>query len=156
MKKLLLWVLLSVNMIAEDITTELNDMYEEKSFLIAKSTTSYEEAKKFSKEISKALGIHIDYRGLSFHKSEFLSFSKKECEESWGDNAYPCYVPRGRYDDGEYISIEHTNSYDEFTNGYYIVIVASGDSTSKTLKKVKKKYNDAYMKKAKVYMGCIH
>ena len=133
-----------------------DDMYEEKSFLIAKSTISYEEAKKISKEISKALGIGIDYRGLNFHKTIFLSLSKKECEESWGEDAYPCYVARGRYDDGEYISIEHSNSYDEFTNGYYIVIVASGKGTSKTLKKVKKKYRDAYVKKAKVYMGCLY
>jgi hypothetical protein len=145
-----------MNSFAENSSTELDSMYENKTFLIAKSTTSYEEAKSFSKEISKALGIRIDYRGLSFHKSEFLSFSKRECEEHWGKGAYPCFIPRGRFTNGEYISIEHTNWYEEFTDGYYIVVVASGKDADESLKKVKKKYSDAYVKKAKVYMGCMH
>lgn len=156
MKKLLFIVLLVINTFAEERKTELESMYESRSFLIAKSTTSYEEAKKFSKEISKALNIRIDYRGLSFHKTEFLSFSKKVCEENWGKEAYPCFVPRGRYDDGKYISIEHSNWYEEFSNGYYMVIVASGKEVSKNLRNVRKKYKDAYVKDAKVYMGCMH
>ena len=111
MKKLFFIVLLLINSFAEESKTELESMFESRSFLIAKSTTSYEEAKKFSKEISKALNIRIDYRGLSFHKTEFLSFSKKVCEESWGKGSYPCFVPRGRFDDGKYISIEHHNQH---------------------------------------------
>ena len=154
MKKILLVVLfLCINSFAEDTNTEV-EMFVDKSFLIAKSTTSYKEAKSFSEKISKTLGIGINYRRLTFNKSEFLSFSKEECTQNGWE--YPCYEPRGRYDDGEYISIEHTNWYDEFSNGYYIVVVASGKDAPKTLLKVKKHYSDAYVKKAKVYMGCMH
>ena len=152
MIKLLIVLLLCINSFAEE--TNIEEMFVSKAFLIAKSTTSYKEAKSFSEKISKTLGIRIDYRGLNFNKSEFLSFSKEECTENgW---SFPCSQARGRYDDGQYISIEHTNWYEEFSNGYYIVVVASGKNVTKSLAKVKKHYSDAYVKKAKVYMGCMH
>jgi len=153
MKKLLLVLLMSIGSFSEEISTDI-DMFVNKSFLIAKSTKSYKEAKSFSEKISKTLGIGINYRRLVFNKSEFLSFSKEECTQNGWD--YPCFIPRGRYDDGVYISIEHTNWYDEFSNGYYIVVLASGKDAPKTLAKVKKHYSDAYVKKAKVYVGCMH
>ena len=31
-----------------------------------------------------------------------LSFSSKQCEENGWD--YPCYISRGRYDDGEFVT----------------------------------------------------
>lgn len=135
---------------AENFSIE--DQMESKEFLIAKSTKSYEEAKKLAEKLSKDLNITLNLRELKPHKTHFLTFSKKECE-MYG---YPCYVPRGRYDDGEYISIEHSDYYEAFTKGYYIVMVASGRQLSKSLKKVRTKVKDAYVKKAKVYMGCMH
>ena len=153
MKKLLLVLLMSIGSFSEEINTDV-DMFVNKSFLIAKSTKSYKEAKSFSEKISKTLGIGINYRRLVFNKSEFLSFSNEECTQNGWD--YPCFIPRGRYDDGVYISIEHTNWYDEFSNGYYIVVLASGKDAPKTLAKVKKHYSDTYVKKAKVYVGCMH
>ena len=124
----------------------------EKEFLIIKSTTSYDEAEAFSKQMAKKLSIKLDLRGLVFNKKSFLTFSKTECQ----DFGYPYYLGRGRYDDGEYISIEHSSFYDEFKDGYYIVVVASGDSILSSLKKVKKIVPDAYVKKEKIYMGCVH
>ena len=123
-----------------------------KEFLIIKSTTSYSEAKDFSQRMAKKLNIKLDFRGLTFNKKNFLTFSKKECS----DFAYPCYVGRGRYDDGEYISIEHSSAYTEFTDGYYMVVVSTGNDVSKSLKSVKKYIADAYVKKATIYMGCMH
>lgn len=136
-----------------DINNEV-DSFVKKEFLIAKSTTSYKEAKRYAQSLAKRLNIKLDLRGLRFHKKNFLTFSKQECEEN--TYYYPCYISRGRYDDGEYISIEHSNSYNEFRNGYYIVVVASGNDVSKSLRKIQRKLRDAYVKKASVYMGCLH
>jgi hypothetical protein len=151
LKKLLLSLLL-ITTFSPAENFSLEDQTVTKEFLIAKSTKSYNEAQKVAQKLSKDLNITLNLRDLKPHKTHFLTFSKKECE-MYG---YPCYVPRGRYDDGEYISIEHTNYYEEFTNGYYIVMVASGNKLGKSLKKVQSKVKDAYVKKAKVYMGCMH
>ncbi len=80
--------------------------------------------------------------------------SQKDCMADEVD--YPCYVPRGRYDDGIYISIEYSNSYENFKDGYYIVIAASGDDVKEYLKPVKEVVKDAYVKSSKVYIGCLH
>jgi hypothetical protein len=68
------------------------------------------------------------------------------------------YFPRGRGDDGRYLSIEYSNGYKEFAKGYYIVIAESGEkgSMKESLKDVKRYYKDSYLKKAKIYMGCLH
>jgi len=151
LKIILIVLVLNTLLFSESIPSE----EEKKEFLIAKSTKSYEEAKSFAKDISKKLEVKLDFRGLKYHKSNFLTESKEVCEEHWGEGEYPCYLPRGR-DDGTYISIEHTNVYGELSNGYYIVVVATGKKLSETLKEVKKVVKDAYVKKVIIYLGCLH
>jgi hypothetical protein len=148
-KLFLIMLLMSALLRAESYSIE--DQMVTKEFLIAKSTKSYDEAKKVAQKLSEELNISLNLRDLKPHETHYLTFSKKECERY----GYPCYVPRGRYDDGEYLSIEHTDYYDGFTKGYYIVMVASGTKLGKSLKKVRTKVKDAYIKKNKVYMGCM-
>ena len=135
-----------------DVPKLTQDMYYEKvEFVIAKSTTDYKEANKVAKKLSKKLDIELNLRGLTFNKESLLTFDEQTCEDNL--MAHPCYMRRGRYDAGEYVSIEHTNAYSEFKDGYYIVVVASGQNLKKSLKKVKTQIKDAYVKSAKIYMG---
>lgn len=140
----------------DDYTAKNGDIFnpnETQEFLILKSTKSYKEAKAFVKKMSKELNIEIDYRGLSHHKTNFLTFDKKTCE----DFGYPCYIGRGRAErEGEYLSIEHSNIYQEMRDGYYVVVAATGTDVSKSLSKVKKVVKDAYVKKLEIYLGCMH
>lgn len=132
------------------------EMFAEKEFLIIKSTKDYKEALKVCKEADKKLKYGIDLRDLQYNKETGLSFSK----ESLGNEAelFPCYFPRGRGDDGKYLSIEYSDGYKEFAKGYYIVIAESGEkgSMKETLKEVKRYYKDSYLKTAKIYTGCLH
>ncbi|MFL5765992.1 MAG: hypothetical protein ACJ77K_18755 [Bacteroidia bacterium] len=141
------------------------DCYAEKDFLIIQSTKDYKAALQTAKQATKALDIKLDLRdlipdnntriGLSEPVDTCLKYSKE-----YGGQDSTCYLARGRWDDGIYISIEYTNAYDSFTKGYYIVMVGSGfkkdQSLVDTLKKVKTKYSDAYIKTSKVYMCCMH
>ena len=85
-------------------------------------------------------------------------FSRKECEESAFD--YPCYVARGRDDDGLYVSVEYSTAYTGFKPGLYIVIVASdskaGSIAKDAAKTAKKVFPDAYTRRTGVYLGCMH
>jgi len=147
---IILMLITSTQLISKD---EVFSETAKKQFLIGKSTTSYDEAKSFASKMAKRLKIKLDLRGLKFDKNSFLTFSKEECDDF---SEYPCYLGRGRYDDGEYISIEHTSAYAEMRDGYYIVVLATGDNVSKSLAKVKKEIPDAYIKTAEIYMGCMH
>lgn len=126
-----------------------------KSILIVKSTKSYEEAKKIAEKLSKESGLKLDLRGVIYNGEIMLSETEDVCRESGFE--YPCYVARGRYDDGVYLSVESSDAYEGFASGYYIVVAASMEEIDKeTLQKLKRYVPDAYVKRTLVYMGCIH
>ncbi len=128
-------------------------MFINNSYLILQSTTSYSAAMNTAKKASDQLGHKLDFRGYVF---DFKAGLKDTTVCGCGEIHE--YVPRGRYDDGNYVSIEHTNSFTEFTDGYYIVVAASGKrkKLQPVLAKAKAFYGDAYIKDAKVYIGCMH
>ena len=139
------------------------DCYAEKDFLIVYATKNYSIALSTAKQASKKLNIQLDLRNLLQDSDTLhgLTLPSDTCLKYWGDldsSIRTCYVARGRYDDGIYISIEYSSSYYSCQRGYYIVMVDSGfkgdGELKSTLKKVKTKYTDAYIKTSKVYMCC--
>jgi len=129
-----------------------------KSFVILKSTGSYDEAHRFSIAAAKALDARLDLRDLSPDKKVGLTFSRKACQHEIG--SFPCYWPRGRFDDGVYVSIEYSNGYKGFKDGLYIVILANGGTEDENIKSALRHaraiYPDAYVKTTPVYLGCVH
>jgi hypothetical protein len=142
---------------AQEKSLDLSDFMFTKYFAIIRSTTDYQEALTCARDAAKRLGWKLDLRGLSKNNETGLTFSKASCEEDGG--TYPSYWPRGRYDDGEYVSIEYSSGYKEFRAGYYIVMIASGyeaKDVKRALAAAKRHFPDAYIRSSKVYMGCIH
>jgi len=141
------------------VKQQIEEQTIEKQFVILKSTKDYKDALQTAQIASKSLGINLDLRNLTENKKLGLSFPEKICEEENGFN-FPCYVARGRYDDGDYISIEYSSAFEGFEKGYYIVVASShpkdSNEISDILKRVKKKYKDAYARTTKVYVGCMH
>ncbi len=130
--------------------------YVEKSFIIIASTKNLKEAISMEKKAEHLTGI-------PFHKA------KDEIDTLNGGNdtckayafQYPCYDPRGRYDDGIFFSIESSNYYDGgFTKDLFIIMAGSGPKENQELKttliKVKQYFPDSYIKNTKIYMGCNH
>ncbi len=130
----------------------------EKEFVIVKSTASYKEAAKAAASAAAKLGVRLDLRGLSPHERTGLTSSEEECSRN--DFPYPCYVPRGRYDDGTYASVEWSSDYGGFSKGLYVVMVSSevtgSSETGRMLEVAHRAYPDAYSKRARVYVGCLH
>ncbi len=154
MKKYILFIIL-ISLCKFSFAQE-ESPYIKMSFVIIQSTKNYTEAKATANKAAKALKLKLDFRNLKPHKTAGLTDAKKECEDNGWE--YPCYVSRGRYDNGEYVSIEWSNAFAKFAKGYYIVIVYSGEKqdSKASLKKTKKVFADAYAKEAEVYMGCMH
>ena len=130
----------------------------DKEFVIVRSTPSFEEARQSAVTAAANLGVRLDLRGLSPHERTGLTFSSEVCTR--GDFPYPCYVPRGRWDDGTYVSVEWSNGYESFSKGLYVVTVVSdvpgSAKTSRMLAAARRVYPDAYAKRVKVYVGCMH
>lgn len=134
-----------------------NECYVTREFLIAGSLTDYAAALTQAKKVAGSTGLKLDLRGLRPVPKSGLSFDDSICVNEWGEA--PCYVARGRYDNGAYVSIEYSDAYEGFTPGYYIVVAHSGE-TGKTpaamLANVRRIVPSAYIKRSKVYMCCMH
>ncbi|MFK8045586.1 MAG: hypothetical protein AB8B72_08825 [Crocinitomicaceae bacterium] len=131
----------------------VDDMSVKRSFLIVKSTKNYSSALKTAKQASFKLNCELNLRGMvSDSIAGLTSIDTCGCGEIHG------YYPRGRYDNGAYVSIEYSNLFSGFAKGYYIVVVASGNSedVKKELPKAKLIFPDAYIKSTSIYMGCVH
>ncbi len=131
---------------------------EKKGFVIVAAGKNYNAIIKQAQSVSEKLNYKLDLRDLIQNDSIGLSFPKDSCEEHGFE--YPAYIPRGRWDDGKYVSVEYTDAYTGFTPGYYIIVAASYSKDNAELKKalnfVKPYYKTAYIKYADVYMGCLH
>ena len=121
------------------------DCLAEKDFLIIYSTKDYKQELLVAQKATKALSIPIDLRCLipDNDTSHGLTLPPDTCAKLWDGAVDPdstCYVARGRFDDGPYISIEYSSAYRSFERGYYIVMVESrlnGDKRiTSTLEKV--------------------
>ncbi len=129
-----------------------------KSFVILKATPSYAEARALAAAAAERLAIRFDLRDLVPDSTMGLTFSQDACASEFGE--FPCYVPRGRWDDGVYVSVEHSSSYVGFEEGLYIVVLASGSPRDRAIgaavRRAKDQYPDVLVKTAPVYLGCIH
>jgi hypothetical protein len=140
---------------AADAPPPMPDPMVEKAFLLVASTKDWDTARSTASQAAQALAMELKVP-VQPHPTEGLTFSEQTCADNGFD--HPCYVARGRYDDGEFVSVEWSSAYEGFTPGLYIVVVASGPEAEvkKHLPAAREVYGDAYIKKAKVYMGCIH
>ncbi len=129
--------------------------FKEAGFVIIHSSKDYESAKKIVEEAHIRMNYKINLRGYYKGNDQPLE-TDKLCE--CGNNPHQ-YIARGRWDDGNYISIEHSDRYTGFIESYYIVVIASGQEDSKKLKEAlalaKQFYPSAYLKKIEIYIGCI-
>jgi hypothetical protein len=130
----------------------------DKEFVILKSTPSFEEATRSAAQAASKLGVELNLRGLSPNLRTGLTFSKQECTRS--SVPYPCYVPRGRGDDGTYVSVEWSSKYQVFAKGLYVVMIASdvagSSETRRVLEMARSVYPHAYAERVKVYVGSMH
>jgi hypothetical protein len=131
--------------------------YVDKEFVIVKSTPAFKEATQSAAKAAAELGVALNLRGLSPNLRTGLTSSREECARS--ACPYPCYVPRGRWDDGTYVSVEWSSKYDLHARGLYVVMIASGvpgsSQTRRMLETARRVYPAAYAKRAKVYVGCM-
>ena len=150
--------LLALPALAETAEPE-PDVWVPVAFVILRSTPDYAEARRVAERAAAQLGARLDLRGLVFDPEHGLTWPKEECDK---DSLYPfpCYVARGRFDPGVYLSVERSDAYASFQPGYFIVVAASGepgsDEVASALGKARAAYPDAYVKQEKVYHGCMH
>jgi hypothetical protein len=141
----------------QDIVSQENDdPFMSRSFLILASVKNVKDAYKAAEKAAKSTGLPFKNKKIAADSSIGATFPKDTCDAA-GYN-HPCYWARGTYDNGDYISIEYSDSFYGFASGYFMVIASSGDlaDVKKAKEKIRTLYPKAYIKTTKVYVGCMH
>ncbi len=131
--------------------------YADKRLVILQSTSDFQEAKSTAESAAIKLGIPLRLSEVSPHTKLGLTNTKSDCNDS--GVPWPCYFPRGRHDDGAYVSIEYSNAFQGYTEGFFIVVAASAPKNDEviqqTLDSAKSHWPTAYSKNTPVYLGCM-
>jgi hypothetical protein len=158
MNKVSLHIFLAILFLSMFSYSQDPDAFVDKYFLIVASTKSADDATRIAKNASKKTGLEFHNNSLKADSIYGATYPADSCKK-WGEE-YPCYFARGRYDAGAYITVEYSTPYDGFEKGYFIVIAVNGSLEDEefklAVKKVKKVYPKSYVKKSKVYLGCMH
>lgn len=107
------------------------------------ASKDYQESLYKAKVAKQKLGIKLKLDNYEYFKTTGLLNEKYSYTRDF-------YYPRGNNDDGDYISIEYSSFYENFAQGFFIVVVSSGGEKAirKKLIEIKKIYKDAYLKKS--------
>ncbi len=128
------------------------------AFVVVGTARDYQLATRVADRAASTLGVPLDLRGLVFDPAYGLTLPAEACTDPL--YPYPFYLPRGRWDEGAYVSIEQSDGYDALRPGYFVVIAASGmprsDKIEAALANARRSYPDAYVFREKVYFGCMH
>ena len=130
----------------------------EKDFVVLPTIASYAEARRLAGAAARRLGLKLDLRRARSNGHGGLTFSPADCKAN--DWEYPCYVARGRYDDGAYVSIDEAGRFFEAEEQGYLVILGSGPkndpSTRGVAEKARALFPSAELRTDDVWQGCIH
>lgn len=155
MKTLILLMLLSLLPFSVTFADEQaieGEFYSDRYILILNSTKDYNEALNFANDAAKKLRLEFDNENKRYSKEKGIYFEGIEDDDYNGG-----YYPR-RYAE-EFISLENSGGYRGLADGFIIIvggIYADRKSSRQALAKVKTVYANAYVKKTKMWMGCIH
>jgi hypothetical protein len=126
-------------------------------FIYIYSGDDFETTQTFMYQAADSLDIDIDNSRLYDDELGLTDTITCGCGLRHG------YLKRGRYDEGEYVSIELSNDYDldeELEADRYLVVVASfpvpDEALSKRISAIRVKYPDAKYFEADIYIGCMH
>jgi hypothetical protein len=128
------------------------EFFSDRYILILKSTKDYNEALNFARNAARKLKLEFDNDNRRYSKKKGIYFEGIPDDDYNGG-----YYPR-RYSD-EFISLENSDGYKGFKKGYILVvggIYNDRRASNEALGRVKAVYPDAYVKKTKMWMGCIH
>jgi hypothetical protein len=130
------------------------NQFESKSIIVLSTTKNYTKALRLAQRYANDFQTPMNLRSMVADNENGLTSSALcGCGEQHG------YIPRGRSDDGLYISIELSSGYSELAkNEKYMIVAFSGDPQSALdqFGSIKSQHKKATIEPIKVYQGCMH
>ena len=130
----------------------------EKDFVVFPAIASYTEAHQVARTAARRLGLKLDLRRARPDGYGRLTFSAADCKAN--NSVYPCFVSRGRQDDGSYVSVDLADRFFDNEARGYLVILGSGPkddpSTRALAEKARSLFPLAELRTDDVWQGRSH
>jgi hypothetical protein len=138
-----------------DVAQYIRDFTVLKYFLVAGTFRSFASATIEAARLAPRVSLEFRQQTTQLEQGQ-PTYSRSACEED--GRSYPCYVARGRYDDGKYVSAEPSSAYEGMRSGYFVVIAASGnlEEVLQAQRELGGRHVTAVVRSAPVWMGCMH
>ncbi len=139
----------------EDMAEYYRASTETKHFLVVGTYGTYAVASRAMSALAKKVGMGAPSQPVELVDGE-MSYTRSACEENGWD--YPCYVARGRYDDGAYLSVEPSSAYGGMEPGYFVIVAASGNAelVREQERTMRKHGVSSFRQSEAIWLGCMH
>ena len=114
----------------------------EKDFVVLPAITSYTEAHQVARTAARRLGLKLDLRRARPDGYGRLTFPPADCKAN--GRVYPCFVSRGRQDDGTYVSVDLADRFFDNEARGYLVILGSGPKDDPSTRALAEKARSLY------------
>lgn len=159
--KLLLFSVLFLTPLLSDAQEE--DQFVERHVAILSVYKSFDSARKDGEKIAKASKVPFSMEGRIYDKKRGLIYPDDHDDEvfrgGYVARRFDKTILEGEEEETAYLSVERSDAYQGFKPGFYIVVAGIQDTRENALKqadKYKAWAPTAYVKKTKIYMGCLH
>lgn len=158
-------LLVCLFLIPAELRAQEDEQVVERHVMILSAYKDFDAAKADAEKISKASKVLFSMDGRIYDKKKGLIYPNNPDDPE--DPFAGEYLAR-RYDttylpdsDKEipYLSVEKSEGYEGFKPGFYIVVAGIKETRAEALQKIAKFKAwapTAYVKKTKIYIGCLH
>ena len=156
-------------MVAAVVTTSVGhvmaqeDQEAERHVAILSVYKSFDAAREDAEKISKASKIPFSMEGRVHDKKRGLIYPDDYDDEvfrgGYVARRYHTTILEGSEKETPYLSVERSDGYEGFKPGFYIVVAGiheTRDAALKQTQQFKKGAPTGYVKKTRIYMGCLH
>jgi len=146
----------------EDSRSDSEKFTEDRYVVILGSYKDFHEAKRKAEGIARSSKVPFSMQGMIYDKKRGLILPDDDSDPTYAGSYIHRRFNTGASDldvDTEFISIERSEAYDGFNPDYYIIvggIYPTAKEAAKSVKRFSKTAPEAYSKKTRIYLGCIH
>lgn len=139
------------------------DSMESRYVAILSVYPQFAEAKDDATKIAKASGVPFSMEGRVYDKKRGLiypdNFGDEVFRGAYVARRYDTTVLAGKEDETVFLSVERSDGYEGFKPGFYMVVAGILENQTEAgarASRFRPWAPTAYVKKTRIYMGCMH
>jgi hypothetical protein len=152
-----------IALLTGSLTAEEADFMADRYVVVFAVYKTFAAAQQDAVKIADASGLPFSMEGRVYDEKRGLIYPDTYEDEAFRGGylarSYDTTVLPGKETETQYLSVERSDGYDGFKPGFYMVVAgireASGDA-SQQADRFRTWAPTAYVKKTRIYLGCLH